>query len=339
MAIKLLTQIRSTDEELAEHYYEASFQEDLEASYQFKVALPKTWTRKTLTVNYPNQDGSIELLARVLSEGNHSSLSVWCTLLPREVNPSDWLLLWVKTQDYQLIDARKLPTQYGTVGDCIASKVIDGEAYISRLFAIKDGNRLFLLNQSTPQDSYKDHEEAFLVGVQTFSLLTPTKELYAEPFTQEQIKKPYPITYRKPESWSKFVEHEESNDELSISFTNQLSDQIMGKINLIMIAAVHELSTQELLSAWFKKLRLNGYKIISDMDNLQTHQYDGKEVISWAGHANADESLVSLNTTIIYHKRGTLMINLISPPPSSNHEAWAINYRYYEILLKTAKLD
>ena len=114
----------------------------------------------------------------------------------------------------------------------------------------------------------------------------------------------------------------------------------MGKVNLVALAATHELTTEELLATWLEKLRLNGYKIISDVDEetLKIQQHKGRKIVSWNGHANTEDLLISLNTTIIYHKRGILMVNLISPPQSSNHEAWAINYRYYEILLQTSQL-
>jgi len=264
-----------------------------------------------------------------------AEVDVWCALLPRELNPTDWLFRWLETQDYQLQDSRVIPSDYGQLGDCVATKIIDEKQHTCRLFTIKDKNRIFLFIGKTPTEHYKAHEETFLLALQTLTLLHPTKELYAEPFSEEQVNAPYQAILRFPKFWEKKVETAESKDEMSWSFMNKEGGILLGQMNVVLLSSALDLSSADLLNTWIDKLKANGLTVRGDAKTAKTIKAENKEIITWQGEASSEGKKVELQSNIIAHEKGLLMLNLITSPASDAYENWTVNRRAYEILYNT----
>jgi len=339
-AIKLLTEPVSSKQFVESNYRKLLFKTGYAAEYQFSVMLPISWKAyPQATVKYPSEEMPVALIGKA-SNADSSSLAeidVWCALIPREINPSDWLYRWLETQEYDVQASRVIPTEYGQLGDCIAHKEIDGKKHTCRLFTIKDKNRIFLLIGKTLSEHYKSHEETFLLAVQTFSLLNPVKEIYAEPFKEEEINSPYQTVIRFPSSWEKKVESIESKDEMSLSLMNREGSTLLGQMNIVLLSYNLGLSFDALLDTWIGKLKANGLTVRGDIKSAKTIEQGNKKITSWQGEASSEGTPVELQSTIIEHEKGFLMLNLITSPATTAYENWAVNRRAYEILYNTVR--
>lgn len=339
-AIKLLTEPVSTKQFVESNYRKLLFKTGYATEYQFSIMLPTSWKAYPQTIaQYPSEEMPVGLIGKASSadSGSLAEVDVWCALIPREMNPSDWLYRWLETQDYNIQASRVVPTEYGQLGDCIAHKEIDGKQHTCRLFTIKDKNRIFLLIEKTLSKDYKSHEETFLLAVQTFSLLNPTKEIYAEPFKEEEINAPYQVVIRFPRAWEKKVETIESKDEMSLSLMNREGSTLLGQMNVVLLSANLGLSFNDLLDTWIGKLKANGLAVKGDINSAKTIENGNKKITSWQGEASSEGTPVELQSTIIEHEKGFLMLNLITSPASTSYETWAVNRRAYEILYNTIR--
>ena len=340
MTIKLLIEAISTKQFIESNYQKLIFKTGYATEYQFSMMLPNSWKAYPKTVSqYPNEAMPIGLIAKASSADSESlaEIDLWCALIPRELNPSDWLHRWLETQDYQALDSRIIPTEYGQLGDCIAYKTINGKQHSCRLFTLKDKNRIFLFIGKTLSENYKAHEETFLLALQSLSLLNPTAELYAEPFKEEEINAPYQAIIRYPLSWEKKVETPESKEEVSISFINREGSTLLGQINIVMLSANLDLLPSDLLDNWIGKIKANGLTVRGASKTAKSVKVENKTITSWQGEASSEGTPVELLSTIITHEKGFLMLNLITSPASYAYENWAINRRAYEILYSTVR--
>jgi len=338
--IRLLTQPVNSKQFIESNYQKLLFKTGYKVDYQFSMMLPISWKAYPETVTqYPSEEMPIGLVGKV-SSGNPASLAeidLWCALIPRELNPSDWLYRWLETQDYQVKDSRVVPSEYGQLGDCIAYKTINDKQHTCRLFTIKDKNRIFLFIGKTLSENYKEHEESFLLALQSLVLLNPTKELYAEPFKEEDINAPYQAVLRFPSLWDKKVETAESKDEMSLSLINREGNTLLGQINIVLLSATLNLTYHDLIGTWIDKLKANGLTVRGNSKTAKSVNNGNKTITSWQGEASSEGVPVELQSNIIEHEKGFLMLNLITSPASYAYENWAINRRAYEILYNTVR--
>ena len=335
--LTLLTKVSTDKQAIEKTHIRYNFRKGYKESYQYSLILPKIWKiLPDIKAQYPTND-NIKLLAKIVDSQNiqDANITVWSTLLTNEMHPADWLSHWLKNQQYHVLDSRILPTQYGNVGDFLVSK--KGKKEVSRLITTKDGDRIFLLMASAKNKTYKRYEETFLLAIQSFQLLHPKKELYAEPFKQEQIKKPYEVTLRYPTSWEHHIEPAETKALLSINLINKKEKETLGQINIVLSSLSLKLKADDLLQTWIGKMKANHIQLENAPATVKTEQVENKKISTWQSKATRNGASIMLRNTIIEHDKGALMISLVSPSQTRNYIEWAINQRAYEILLKTAK--
>jgi len=328
----LLTQVTTAKQDIEKNYLHYNFKKGYKSTYQFTLMLPKTWKTDPAEAQYPT-DENLKLLAKVVDSQNiqDANITVWSALLTHEIHPSDWLENWLENQQYHVLNSRTLPADYGYLGDFLARK----EGHIFRLLVIKDGNRLFLLKAQTKIKTYKQYEESFLLAIQSFQLLNPNKEIYAELFKQYTTKKPYKIALRYPTSW-KYRAEEDDLEIFSFSLINQKDKVMLGHINTVLAPASLNIKPIDMLQTWIDKMKANNILAENTINHAKTKQLKHGKITTWKSKAIRDNASIELNNSIIEHDKGLLMFSLISPSKARNHNAWAVNQRTYEILVNTA---
>ena len=328
----LLTNVKSAKQDIEKSYLHYNLKKGYESTYQFTLMLPKTWKVVPEVAQYPTGK-NLKLLAKMVDSQNiqGANITVWSALLTHEIHPADWLESWLKGQKYQVLNSRRIPADYGYVGDFLAQK----EGYIFRLLALKDGNRLFLLKAKTNIKTYKQYEESFLLAIQSFQLLNPNKEIYAELFKQYATKKPYKIALRYPTSW-KYRAEEDDLEILSFTLINQKDKVMLGHINTVLAPASLNIKPIDMLQTWIDKMKANNIIAENTIDHAKTKKLKQGKITTWKSKAIRDNASIELNNSIIEHDKGLLMFGLISPSKARNHKTWAANQRAYEILINTA---
>jgi hypothetical protein len=138
-----------------------------------------------------------------------ADLEVYGYLLAREVDPLDWLEIWLEDQGMTLVSRRALPSPTGVAGDVVtiwdSAETEGGEAaaFAGRFFALKFGPRMFVLALRVPRESYEAVAEDFYVAMASFTALdTETGGLLAEAVTEVGDRKPAPWHVMLPLSWT-----------------------------------------------------------------------------------------------------------------------------------------
>lgn len=327
----LLIKVKSAKQDIEKSYLHYNFKKGYKSTYQFTLMLPKIWKITSGEAQYPT-DKNLTLLAKIVDSQNihDANITVWSALLTQEIHPADWLEAWLESQQYQTLNSRTVPTKYGDLGDFLAQK--DGEIF--RLFVIKDGNRIFLLKAKASIETYKQYEEGFLLAIQSFQLLNPSKEIYAELFKPYTTKKPYKITLRYPASW-KYRAEEDGSGIFSFSLINQKDKVTLGQINTVLAPASLNIKPIDMLQTWIDKMKANNILAENTINHIKTKKIKHGKIITWKSKAIRDNVSIELNNSIIEHNKSLLMFSLISPSKTRNHNAWAVNQRTYEILVNT----
>lgn len=344
------TQLSNQEAETEHNYIQLSHTLVSNPLYHFSIVITKEWKVVQIETTTPSDKtamGFIGLLRRVAHP--RAEIEVNAFLIPREIHPSDWLRFWLENNGYQIETGRNIPSTYGMVGDYLSTRVINGEQYIYRSLAIKDGNRMFLLTCRVLQKDYSVLAEEFLMAIKTFQLLNPTQERFAEPVKIFHVEKPLTAQFLFPASW---VYREDSTSPLngtSFFLLNTLNNKVViGHFTLVMIPHEYEEDYRGIFQNYLEQIKSNGIKV--EIKNLEP-LFDVNENLQgvWEGtlSASKDNEALEMRCGVIEHQQAWVLFALIGPIPSKSgygspltaREIWMVNRRAYDIAWESLRFE
>lgn len=138
------------------------------------------------------QDGSkkgLDVLARlVLSiRGQQAHVAIESVQLARDIAPGDWLMLYLAGQKVTCVAGRQWLTAAGVHEERLGLIKTLGDPWITRLLALKDGDRIYLLRAWCAASVYELLAEEWVLAWHTFELLEPTGEACAEKLVEHRL--------------------------------------------------------------------------------------------------------------------------------------------------------
>ena len=80
----------------------------------------------------PSSESQVSLFRGIHKENKAIQINVSVDLLENEINPADWLELWLEDNGHAMEASRRIPNPSGEIGDFLSSFSENGDDYIAR---------------------------------------------------------------------------------------------------------------------------------------------------------------------------------------------------------------
>ncbi len=349
MALTLLTESSYIQQDIELHFKAVDFIKGYDEALQLSIAVPKSWGVIEGKPQVATAENPLALIARLRANASdNADISVWCAYLVRELHPADWLEAWTQSQNYQVLDKRTVPSAFGTVADILATRDFNGKSYTCRLTAIKDAERIFLLVakiHANDAAEFNQAQEDFLIAVQTFKLLQPTKLKYAEAFEWVSMALPQPIQFILPHSWHRTFQTEVPEGGQGILVENKLQDLTLGSLFIVTGAPDYQ-EPDAVEQVLVQKINNNGFELIEDSYQILNEGAANPQVTFVTAQRlaiKADEETKKnmeyvISSARFHTEKAMILFVLLSPSKTAHFEAWAINRRVFELAFNEMKM-
>ncbi|KYO57487.1 hypothetical protein PJ900_00770 (plasmid) [Tistrella mobilis] len=193
---RLMTEPVTPRPEIAAGYSRVPYGDARRPGTNFSVLIPHGWTTHALPPRAEETDGLAVLAAWSAPDGD-VRLEVAVQRMRRELAPADWMVEWLTANDWQVLDARRLPGAAGAQGDVLAAR----EGRVHRLRSYKSGDLMFLVDASVSRDGFAAAEETLFVATEGFRLEGLIGGPYAEPMREAAWDGPIPAWLLVPAAW------------------------------------------------------------------------------------------------------------------------------------------
>jgi hypothetical protein len=131
-----------------------------------------------------------------------ADLEVFGLELPAEVDPADWLDLWIQRHGLEPVSSKPMPTPAGNFGDVVCRWSTPQGEFAGRFVAMRFADRVFLLSMRTPRPLYAAMANAFFAAMSSFiPLELDPPNVTPEPRATATLPHPLPATVTLPASY------------------------------------------------------------------------------------------------------------------------------------------
>ncbi len=330
----LSTKMKRSREQLLEDYQ--IFEHDLaeDSSNHFRIAIGRNW--KVVDIDQgPYESGleSVALFRRV--ESPLAEIEIFAAPILREVEPADWLDVFLLQREYQVVQQRRVEAPGGDNGDFLCTRELQGTKFAYRTMAIKDGDRIMAVQCRVAESDYATVDEEFLMALQTFCLLHPSDQLYAEPLATYPIPRPVPAAFQFPASWSMKIDDDAPVASTAFTLQNQREDAVVGQMTVLSIPRSYEESHRALLESYLDELRKGGVEISSaDVTEKDTPSTAAKVRQGSLSAARSGVPIVVYFATVEHPGAWTLLA-MLSPSRDSDIESHSLNRRAFGLCVES----
>jgi hypothetical protein len=307
----------------------------VDPALHFSVAITRDWRVMVMPSRSPTEEVPLSTVAVLRRDAEpEAEVEVLTALIPREIDPADWLILHLTNHQYEILRMRRMPSPTGEAGDALSVVSLKSQNFAARSLAVKDGPRVFVMHCQAARQSYEAVAEEFLTMISTFRLLNPTCERFAEPVDVVRVEKPLECQFIFPASW---VEVPDSSPPGGTSFSriNTRGDDWAGQFTFAAIPHELESSHEGFLSNYTGLLRENGVDVEAGELTTNTPQPPFRGVWSGALRAERNGDPLEIRCCIAEHANAWMLFAVIGPDWEADPEARAINHRAYSLALET----
>jgi hypothetical protein len=328
------TQVPFSGKELAERYWRWSQTRCRESSCHVSILLPNRWRPVDVPCEPPTPEHPMTglSLARSLDEPR-GEIEVGAVLLEREVAPADWLTNFLEAGGHAIVHSRRTESRGGDVADILTRTETPEGPVLSRWLAIKDHDRLFVLQARCLEGDYPPLADDFLIAVSGFDLLHPGDWPLAERLRSFTRREPGDFCLFYPESWQ-LAEDDGSNENARVFHINHaVEEAIVGKTTVAVVARDAEADPQKLADNYLGELERGGISV-SRVPLAASGPVGGFEA-TWQSHMEAarGENAIEVRITVGQRPDAWFLLALFGPARPTAPDVWAVNRRAYEILL------
>lgn len=327
------TELTASQDELEERYHPVRYVAPEDKSYHFVIGVPKSWKIAQSSDTPPDQDEPVRTMLMIHAE-HDAEIEIFCALLEREMHPVDWVRIVLESRGHTILKERRLPTDYGDAGDLLTEIEDEKGTIISRLFVMKDHNRLFIMHGRSRMKTYPDDADHFLCAMLSMRMLNPTSLVSAEPLKELHISKPMSCRFRIPQKWERKAAPA-SEGGVSFQLQDIDEDTVISSIQVTTLLPDGADGPSELRDQYVTQLRERDFKI--DVESqAEREPPDGfRSAILYRLSGMKNDAEVAGQCAVFEHEEGWLVIASFGIGAESHQELWSIHDRAFEIVLQT----
>lgn len=299
-------------------------------SFNFVVAVPPEWGRVMAPFDLAKLPTAPQTLALYRSTAMPAAeIEIQVFPLGREVAAVEWLEQVVRSLGAKTLQltTHKAPDP---VPDALVERVMDGQRYIFRMAAYKNGDRVYLLSGRTTEAGYVANAEAFGAAIVAFDLTKPQAKKYAEPLRDIAVAQPFPATVRMLAAWQGDLET--IYPALTTGqFEWKVGKEVMGAMAVKLYPASDEAPTafDDVFQADLKALGVTVGAPTADTALAAAGDRLGGLLRVYPGtRAGRD---VEARLYVLKYAAGWAVLTLLSPGEKANYDALVLNRRAFAV--------
>ena len=329
----LSTKMERSRDQLLEDYQIIEHDLAEDSGNHFRIAIGHGW--KIVDIEQgPHESGleSVALLRRV--ESPLAEIEVLAAPISREVEPADWLDVFLLQREYQVVQQRRIAAPGGDNGDFLCTREIQGTKFAYRAMAIKDGDRIMAVQCRVAESDYATVDEEFLMALQTFCLLHPSDKPYAEPLATYPLPQPVPAAFQFPASWGMTID-DAPGGSTAFTLQNQREDAVVGQMTVLSIPRSYEESHQALLEGYLEELRKGGVEISSVDFAEKDAPSTGAKVRQGTISGTRSDVPIIVYVATFEHPDAWTLLAMLSPSRDADIEAHSLNRRAFRLCMES----
>jgi hypothetical protein len=236
------TQINIPKETLERDYLYVHVDRCPDTAWQFKLNLHRDTRIAPDGRVAPTVADPFQTLALFQRPEPLADIEVFGLHLPIEIDPADWLDLWLERHGLEVASTKRFPTPRGVVGDSVCRWDTPDGPFAGRFVSLRWGRRLFLLALRTPRENYARIADDFFTAVVSFNPVEVDEQALAgEPWKAMTVATPLPVTVAAPASYA--MKQAMSDADATAVIGDQLAvpdlpdDPVFGKLAFIVAKA------------------------------------------------------------------------------------------------------
>ena len=260
-----------------------------------------------------------------------------------EVDPADWLDLYLASQPFEVLSRRRTDTPAGAGGDVILRWTTDGQVFVGRMVCFKAGYRLVLMWLRTAEEHYARAADEFFVALMTFRFLNDATGPLAEKV--RWIGRPAPTPWRVavPVSWQ--VQEEPASDavasfQASLIATGAQQPVLVAKLSFALISSDRPTTPEECFEKMGAVLIDAGLSLSSPPAFNAIPPY-GPYAAAWhhSGTAALNGNPVAVHANLLRHPKAWLSSIVVGPTREQSAAIWMQCRRLLGVLSMTLELQ
>jgi hypothetical protein len=315
-----------------------------DASYAVSLAVPAGWQAIDPDAKVPMPGGAPATMRLFRSpEGAAAGeIELQVSRLPQEMTANDWLDIAVAETKLTPVASRMRVGPTGPVVDRLLRAGTGPNALVVRLFAVKDGDRLYLLSCRATESRYASQAEAFALAISTFHPLRPTGNVYAEDLLHYKVGAPGRPTFGHLASWRASAPQGDLAPGINGASFKLLGpgpgnkgQQLVGLITVKVIQKAENpgLSPDSLVTFMRDDLTAAGVTL-GPTEGLADFRTEAMPLAGKVARAagRRSENAVEFRGVVLQNESSWYTLSLIGPAQASNPAGFAVTRRALEVM-------
>jgi len=193
--------ITFSEETVNQRFRPYRFQPGEQVSWYFQVMVENSTRVAPETGVAPQPNGPLISLALLNRPDPPCDLEIYGQQLPADIDPADWLDLWMAETKITPLSSKRVRTLAGAVGDVVGAWEADGQKFVGRLFCLKAGPRLILMWFRCAEADYPKLADDIFITLTTFGFPDDSPGPLAERIQWVEHKSPVRCRVAIPASW------------------------------------------------------------------------------------------------------------------------------------------
>jgi hypothetical protein len=264
--------------------------------------------------------------------------------LPAEIDPADWLDLWIERHGLTPVSSKPMPTDGGVFGDVVCRWSTPEGEFAGRFATVRFAERLFLLALRGPRDSYVALANDFFAALSSFTPLEADPPgAIPEPRATVSFDDPIGATVGVPASYAlelSLVERGKisayTGDQQPLAALPE--DPAFGKLTFLLADLSLADHPGKAAGLYLGPLLQNPVTLHGD-EFVELETAPAPFLQAWQIVADAtltppgeDPVPCELRCRILAHERGWLVAGVLGPARHAAPIAWARNKRALDIV-------
>jgi hypothetical protein len=343
-------QITIPNERLAAEYLNVTIDRCPDRNWQFTTNLHRTMRIAPGGDVVPTVAEPFQTLALLQRPDPIADFEIYGLHLPAEIDPADWLDLWLERHNLKTVSSKPIPTQRGVFGDCVCTWETPDGPFAGRFVAMRWGTRFFLITLRTPRHLYPAIADDFFLAAASFApVQVNEQQLLAEPRHTVAIPSPIPSKTQMPASYA--LQTDLSDPRISAFSGDQQSipdlpnDPPFGKLTFILAEPALADHPAKAAALYLNPLMKNPIKIEGD-EFVQESAIPAPFSQSWlmvtpATLTPPDAQPISceLRCRVLYHDKAWFIAGVLGPARNIGPIAWMRNKRAFDLASQSLVID
>jgi hypothetical protein len=271
---------------------------------------------------------------------------IQASAMQHETALEDYFTYFAMQSGEQIIQQRLIDQDPDYADQLLLKKFADGETWITRRTGFKtwmgEGAFVITLNMSCNEAVYNDYADVFFFMIHSFRMLQAPDYQMAEEL--RLVSRRYPLDFATylPTSWIEDHHHSDSLTEMNASFKKSFRDVVSGLLNINVLTIDNQAEEpKEVLDKFLEKYKSQGLQV-SKMKFENTKELPGFGSVLTSKHdfvLKQEKHKIGLYLELYLVRKTNLWlyIDLMGFGREQDFEAWAINKRCMQLLLKHFK--